>query len=443
MKIVKNTFLLYLTRFIDVLAVFVQIKLLALFLPKIVVGQIFFIIGIASFLSTLFFAGFPFVFVRYIPKLSDTESRILLNFSVSLYFLGLLLSVIVGALFYRNWDFWMLFIGVYLSGILPLIGSYMIGKREIKFYFGLTLLKSLILILLLYFFRRILSVLTLGYILGFVGLVVISVFYSVEGRFRLKLKDVRLLLEKIWNFWKYSILDQLFQPIFMYLYRIITPYVVSFEALASFTVSRRVDNFSRRIFQVPLDIISPEISYRDKEKNRIIPALTELKKIYVILSAIFFLLYVFFGRFVIRLITTGAYLDGYYPLLILALGLLISSTYSIDATYLRSIGMMKPYFIHNIIWMVTFIVSFVILARNFGLIGMAISYPFGHILAGVYVKFKIEEKDLLKPDLLFLPLIILVVFSLIFLNKITVIIVGIYTLFLLLSTNFGKMQLRR
>ncbi len=443
MKFVKNTFLLYSTRIIDVFATFVQIKLLALYLPKVVVGEIFFTIGVASFISTLFFAGFPFVFVRYVPKMEEDESAILLNSSVVLYFLGLLISVIVGGLFHRDFSFWILFTGVYLSGILPLLGSYLIGKREVKFYFGLTLLKSVVLILLLYFLRQLLSALTLGYILGLSGFAILISFYSIEGNLHLDIREAKILLKKIGNFWKYSFLDQLFQPVFMYLYRIITPYVVGFEALASFTVSRRIDNFSRRIFQVPLDIISPEISYRDEQKERIIPALVELKKIYVTLSGIFFILYVIAGRFVIKLVTTGAYLDAFYPLLILALGLLISSTYSIDATYLRSIGRIKPYFIHNIIWMVAFIVSFLILAKYYGLIGMAISYPIGHLLAGIYVKSKIEERELLKPDLLFLPLVVLVLLALIFLSKITVLLVGIYTFVLLLSTNFGKMRLQR
>ncbi len=443
MKIVKNTFLLYSTRIVDVLATFIQIKLLALYLPKVVVGEIFFTIGVSSFVSTLFFAGFPLVFVRYVPKMEKDESALLLNFSVVLYFMGLLISVIVGGLFYKNLPFWILFTGVYLSGILTLIGSYLIGKREVKFYFGLTLLKSLVLILLLYFLRHLLSFLTLGYVLGLAGLAILISFYSIEGIFHFNLREAKFLLKKIGNFWRYSFLDQLFQPVFMYLYRIITPYVVGFDALASFTVSRRIDNFSRRIFQVPLDVISPEISYRDEQKERIIPALVELKKIYVTLSGIFFILYVIAGRFVIKLIATGAYLDAFYPLLILALGLLISSTYSIDATYLRSIGRMRPYFIHNVVWMVTFIVSFVILSKYYGLIGMAISYPVGHILAGIYVKLKIEERELLKPDLLFLPLVILVLLALIFLNEVTVLVVGIYILILSVSINFGKMRLQR
>ena len=443
MKIVKDTFLLYLTRLIDVIATFVQIKLLAIYLPKFVVGQIFFVIGIASFLSTLFFAGFPFVFVRFIPKMDDTDSGTLLNLSILLYYLGLLLSTLIGLIFYRTWNFWVLFVGVYLSGILPLIGAYLIGKREVKFYFLLTLVRSLILIILLYAFRHLLSDSTLGYILGIAGICILIIFYLIEGKLTLDRQITKLVLKRIGNFWKYAFLDQLFQPVFMYLYRIITPYVVGFEALASFTVSRRVDNFSRRIFQVPLDIISPEISYRDDRKESIIPALRELKKIYVTLSSVFFLLYIFAGKLIIKLITTGAYLDAYYPLLILAFGLIISSTYSVDATYLRSIGDIKPYFIHNIIWMVTFIASFVVLGKNFGLTGMAASYPIGHLFAGIYVKSRIREKALLMADILFLPTILLVLLSLVLMTRWTVGLVGIYTLFMLASTKFDKMQLRR
>ena len=442
MKIVRNTLLLYLTRFIEVLATLIQIKILTLFLPKLVVGRIFFIIGIASFIATISQAGFSFVFVRYVPKFNQRENLTLFNFSMLIYFTGLFLSLLLGITVYRSLSFWVMFIGIYIFSVLPLIGSFLIGSSRIKFLFWLTALRSFVLILFIYLERNALTITNLGLIFMLAGITVLFGFYLVFPII-FDLYSLRLILIDVKEFWKFAFLDQIFQPIFMYLYRIITPLVLNYEALASFTISRRIDNFSRRIFQVPLDVVSPEISVRDSRKDEIIPVLVELKKIYVIFSTAFFLGYVAFGKLLIILISTSSYLDAFRALLILGIGLVISSNYSVDATFLRSIGEMRAYFIHNFIWMVIFIVSFVILGRFYGLSGLAAAYPIGHVFAGIYIKLRIKDVALIKFD----PVLILsALFVAIYVFTGWSLFLGLtilYLIFLLFKTDFRKLQSQR
>ena len=442
MKIVKNTLLLYSTRFVEVLATLIQIKIITLFLPKLVVGKIFFIIGIASFIATVSQAGFSFVFVRYVPKFSKRENLTLFNFSMLVYFTGLFLSLLIGITLYHSLSFWVMFTGIYVFSALPLIGSYLIGSSKIKFLFWLTLLRSIVLITLIYLERQALTVSNLGIIFMLAGAAVLFGFYFVFPA-TFDLLSLRSILLEIKGFWKYAFLDQIFQPIFMYLYRIITPLVMNYEALASFTISKRIDNFSRRVFQVPLDVVSPEISLRDSRKDEIIPVLVELKKIYVIFSTAFFLGYVVFGKLLIILISTSSYLDAFRALLILGVGLVISSTYSVDATFLRSIGEMKAYFIHNFIWMVVFIVSFVILGKYYGLSGLAAAYPIGHVFAGIYIKLRVRDVELIKFDPVLAISIALVTIYIYFSSFWVFGLTVLYLLMLTFRTDFRKLQSQR
>ena len=445
MKIIKNTLLLYSARGVELLATFIQLKILTIFLPKFYVGKIFFIIGIASFIATIFQAGFSFVFVRFVPKFDDSQNTTLLGFSMAIYFLGLIVSLIIGVPIHNEPDFWMMFSGVYIFGVLPLFGAYLIGKSLLKFLFLLTALRSIILVTLLYLLRNALTISNLGLIFLIAGISVIFVFYLVFHP-GFDIEAFRTVYYEIEDFWKYAVLDQIFQPIFMYLYRIITPLVLNYEALASFTISRRIDNFSRRIFQVPLDIISPEISKRDTVRHEVIPILIEMKKLYVILSTSFFLGYIVLGKLLIILISTSAYLDAFRALLILGIGFVLSSTYSIDATYLRSIGYMKPYFLHNVIWMIAFIASFVVLGKIYGLSGLAAAYPIGHIFGGLYIKLQVKERELLKWDWFLLISPVLTAFYLFLPSRTNVLIFGLmvgYILVLTLKTDFHKLQLQR
>lgn len=439
MKIFKNTLLLYLTRFVEVLATFVQIKIITLFLPKLIVGKIFFIIGIASFIATISQAGFSFVFVRYVPKFSKKENLTLLNFSMLIYFTGLIISILTGITIYHSLPFWVMFTGIYVFSALPLMGAFLIGNSRIKFLFYLTTLRSLVLIVLIYLTRSSLTITNLGLIFLLSGIAVFFGFYAVFP-VTFDVDILKLSLNEIKSFWKYAFLDQVFQPIFMYLYRIITPLVMNYEALASFTISKRIDNFSRRIFQVPLDVVSPEISIRDSRMKEIIPVLVEMKKIYVIFSTAFFLGYVLFGKWLIVLISTTSYLDAFKALLILGIGFVISSNYSVDATFLRSIGEMKTYFIHNFIWMVIFILSFVILGKFFGLSGLAAAYPIGHIFAGIYIKLRIRDAELIRFDHILIISALLVTIYVFFSSFLFLGLTVLYLIFLAVKTDFHKLQ---
>lgn len=442
MRFFRNTLLLYLTRFVEVFATFVQIKILTIFLPKLVVGRIFFIMGIASFIATVSQAGFAFVFVRYVPKFNMKENLTLFNFSLIIYFIGLFFSVILGVTIHHSLSFWIMFTGVYVFSVLPLISSFLIGNSQIKFLFFLTTLRSLVLLVLIYLTRHALTITNLGLIFMLAGIAVLIKFYiTFPVIFDLSL--LKIILQEIKNFWKYAFLDQIFQPIFMYLYRIITPLVLNYEALASFTISRRIDNFSRRLFQVPLDIVSPEISLRDSRKSEIIPVLVELKKIYVIFATAFFLGYVIFGKLLIIIISTTSYLDALRSLLILGIGLVISSIYSVDATFLRSIGEMKAYFIHNFIWMVVFIISFVILGKFYGLSGLAAAYPLGHVFAGIYLKTRIRDIVLLRFDHVLVISAILVTLYVVTGSFYLLGLLILYLVFLTFKTDFRKLRSQR
>ncbi len=432
----KRTGFLYTARLVDMLASFVQVKLFTLFLSKFVVGQIFFVIGLASFISSFFFAGFPYVFPRFVPKYGEEENYTLLNLSLLIFFLGLAITTTVGYLVYRQLNFWILYTGVYVYGVLPLISAFLIGRRKIGFLFVLTLLRAALFIALLIFFKRTLSLDILGGIFLFSGLTTFFVFWFVEGA-RIIYSEVIVIFREIRDYWKYSFLNQFFQPVFMYLYRIITPYIAGYEILASFTVARRIDNFSRRMFQVPLDIISPEISERDRRRDEIVPVLKEMKKFFVAISAIVFLTFVVIGKYLILLISTRAYLDAYPALLILGVGIIISSTYSIDAVYLRSIGDMRSFFVHNLLWMIVFLLTFVFLGLKIRMIGLASAYPSGHLIAGFYIKSRVADRDLLKPDKLFVPVVILSLLTL--WNHLVGIILAFYTFWILLHTDFKKL----
>ncbi len=432
----KRTGFLYTARLVDMFASFVQVKLFTIFLSKFVVGQIFFVIGLASFISSFFFAGFPYLFPRFIPKYGEEENHTLLNLSFLIYFTGLALTAAPGYLIYQQLHFWILYAGVYVYGVHPLISAYLIGRKKVAFLFLLTLLRSAIFISLLFFFKHSLTLETLGGIFLVAGLSTFFTFWFGEG-VKIVYSEVAVIFREIRDYWKYSFLNQLFHPVFMYLYRILTPYIAGYEILASFTVARRIDNFSRRMFQVPLDIISPEISERDMRREEILPSLVEMKKVYVVLSASVFLIFLVAGKPLILLISTKSYLDAYPALLILGTGIIISATYSIDAVYLRSIGDMKSFFVHNLIWMVVFLVSFVVLGLKAGFPALASAYPLGHLFAGIYIKSRVTDRVLLKPDRSSAVITVLSILSII--HRIIGILLALLVFLLITKVNFRRL----
>jgi O-antigen/teichoic acid export membrane protein len=400
---IRNAISLYISLLFTFLLNLVQLKILTLYLSKGEVGLFFAAAGISLIIGSIYQMGFPLVFARYIPKY-EAEKR--LRDSAVLYWLSIFsfLSFALPTLIIMKFLIIKLFHSPIIE-ILPLAfsaylffflisisSSYFAGLRKMHFSAIFNILPFIFYNLLLFFLRNVLTVQ-----LAFYSLLISSIPVFLISILLIKppLLFKREIYLEIRNFWSFSILKTFLTPFFHYMDRVFIAAFLPLEALAVYMVARRVDQAIRKVLTIPLNVMAPEVSFyweKKSDSTAFSDALSFFSKIYVFLGFFSFLLLSYLGKGFILLISTEAYLEAYPYLLVLLGSIIIATLYTPYTLVARSLGRMDLYFYSDLLWVVSYFISFPLFAWKFGLMGAALTVLFSSSLTMFFVLFFIRPK---------------------------------------------------
>ena len=397
MRALRNTFYLYLSLLGTMVFGFIQLKILTAFLGKEEVGLFFAASGISLLLTTLSQLGFPLVYARFVPKYEAEDKKgkgkRLLAFSLSTYTMLSLpfwLVILVLSLFFRGEGLLRALLYAYpayfLYSLLGLLLSYFVGERRMHLTALYNLTALFLFNLLLFLLRHHLTVKLVFIALFGVSLPMVAVVIAAARPSFKSLKEIR---REIQPFWSFAILGSFLTPLFMYIDRALIPAFLPLSALAVFSVARRIETSARRMLGVPLSSIAPEVSYyweRGGElREGFRSSFRAFVKIYLYLVVLFVSLLILLSKPLILLISSREYLSAHVYLAILLVGGTPAALYTPYTMVARSLGRMDLFFAGDLIWIVTFGVSFVPLVHLLGLTGVALSFAIAHIITLFYV----------------------------------------------------------
>ncbi|MCK4352006.1 oligosaccharide flippase family protein [candidate division WOR-3 bacterium] len=414
MRLLRNTLSLYLTLFGGLILNFVQLKILSSALTQIDLGKFFTISAFGQIASGILLLGIPLVLTRYLPKFqAKNEERKMISLVRLIVSCCLLLSLIVYVfLFFFGYQLGMFvykdeIIGKYLSfgflvffivSFFSIIFTVFIGLRKMHYSALLNLLYLSLLTFLLFYFREYLSIILILkiYLVSVIPSILIGGFllYKVSrnpahklcaGR-NLETLKPRNLIQEIMPYWKYAIWVGFLAPLFFYLDRLIIGYFLTMNFVALFTIASKVSLWGRRILDIPMQAVSPEMSYSwEKERKEILGKDLGLTiKLLFLLSLVITSLILVGGKEIILLLTSNKYLDALVPLFLLAISIPIDSAYTPIEIAMRATGKIWFYLSSNIIWIVSYVILTLLLISRFKLVGVGIAYLLATIITLIF-----------------------------------------------------------
>jgi len=399
----RNTLSLYTSLFLTFLLNLIQLKILTFYLSKYDVGLFFAAAGISLIIGSIYQLGFPLVFSRYIPKY-EVEGRIKDAkglYSISIFsFISLALPTFIILKFFILKFFQspvikilpISFLAYLFFFLISTSSSYFTGLRKMHLSAIFNISPFIFYNLLLYLYRDILNVQ-----LAFVFLLVSSVPVFLVSLLLIKppLTMKRELYREIKSFWSFSVIKTFLTPFFHYMDRVFIVTFLPMEALALYMVARRVDQAIRKVLTIPINVMAPEVSFhweRAGKTSTFVDALSLFSKIYLFLGFFFFLLLVYFGRHFILLISTEAYLEAYPYILVLLGGVIIATFYTPYTLVARSLGRIDLYFLSDLVWVISYFLSFPVFVWKLGLFGAALTVLFSTFITMLFVFFYVRPK---------------------------------------------------
>jgi O-antigen/teichoic acid export membrane protein len=398
MRILRNISFLYLSLACGFILNFVQLKILSVYLPPHGLGEFFTINAFGQILSGILLLGAPFVLVRYVPKFEAEKKKRELSSLLSFFVLSFFsLSVVVYTILY--------FVGHRLG--IALYHSEIIGKNlslgfvassAVTFFWlvfmafnGLRKMSSAALLNILYLilltgslilFRHKLSVtLVLRiYLFSVIPSIGIGLFllHKEVGRIRFQHTEI---IKEISYYWKYAIFLGVLSPLLHYLDRLIIGCYLTMPMVAIFTVASRIKNSAARVLDIPIQAVTPEMSYSWEEgRKKVIGSdLSLVVKLYFFATLVFATSVLVGCKDMIQLISTAEYAGAAAPLGFLMVSAILSSLYAPIATAMRAIGKISLQLISNIVWVCAYVALMLIFLGRFGIVGVGIA----HLLATV------------------------------------------------------------
>ncbi|MBI4723284.1 MAG: oligosaccharide flippase family protein [Candidatus Stahlbacteria bacterium] len=396
MKLLRNTFSLYLSLLGGFILNFIQLKLLSLYLAPLKLGEFFTINAMGEILSHILLLGSPFVVVRYLPKFkAETDNKKIFSLLSILGVSYLLLSILVyvclrlfgyrlGIAMYKSEV-----IGTYLSfgfivsfaiAFFWLIFMVFNGIRKMHYAALLNIFYLLISTLTIWIFREKLSVLLVLkiYLFSVLPSIVIGgllLYRETGGLHRIDLK----LISEIRYYWKYAILLGCLSPLFSYLDRLLVGYFLTLPMVAIFTIASKIRGWTARVLDIPIQALTPEMSYAwEKDKQKVIgEELSLVVKLYFFVALMLSLPILVGGREIICLVSTDKYVGAFGTLCFLMISTLLSALYAPITTAMRAIGKIGLHLYANIIWVAGYAGFMVLLIPRFEIVGIGIA----HLLA--------------------------------------------------------------
>ncbi len=363
MKAIKNSIWLYIAYVWNFLGGFIQLKILTLDLDKKILGYYFFAGGLGVLIGSLAQIGFPYVFQRFIPRY-DTEKRqndklTLVWFALLFHLLVLILTLpVMYFVFWQRLEYVILYMGFYLMSHMDLFFNVYISQRKAE---PVTLLRGIyyIVLIIMLLATRPLNVLRVSYSVLTAGIFVLLLTYMHLPLPRnFGLKNLSKVFAEIKRYFLYSLYTHLLGPFFMYVDRLMIPPMLGFEALGIFQIARKLEQGARGFLFVPMAAFAPELAklYEENSHEESSGILRKLTVVYGVAGFVIAGLFIIFGKPLITLVSSRAYLSAYPHLVILMIAFFFSLLYAPYTTYRRSRDGMDFFFKVNAVWLVSFLV---------------------------------------------------------------------------------------
>ena len=422
MRVIRNTFFLYLSLLGGLILTLLQLKILYVWLEPRVLGEFFTVVAFSRITAGIILLGIPYVLVRYLPKFHANEESdkmfsllLLLIFSyivlatlayILIFLFGYKLSISI----YKNEV-----IGKYLSFaflVFSVVTFFSIifmsfnGLRKMHLGAGLNLLYLFLLTFLLFVFREILSIsLVLEiYLISVIPSIIIGILLLCREFKRPKLVKFNLLFKEILPYWKYTIALGFLTSLFTHLDRLLIGYFLSMPMVALFTVASKIKGWVARILDIPMEALTPEMSHSWEKGSKEVLG-RDLK---LIIKLLFFLgcmattPVLICGKEIINIISTPEYLGAWVPLWFLGISMILSCIYMPIVSAMRAIGKISLLLITHIIWVFTYVGSILMFIRQFEVAGVGAAYLLATIFALIFnLGYVLGHHTFLKIDLKF------------------------------------------
>lgn len=393
MRIIRNTFFLYVSLIGGFVLNFIQLKILCSVMTPDILGKFFTVSSFGQILSGILLLGVPFLLVRFLPKFyaqgNQKNMSSLLTFSMVLYvivslavyaflyFFGSKLGMVVYKDIiiskYLAFGFLVFFVVTYFSIIFTTFN----GLRKMHYSAGLNLLYLSILTFLLFVFQKKLTIFLVLkiYVLSVLPSIIIGVVL-LRREFGSMQWFNRKLFKEIASYWKYAIGIGFLFPLFFHLDKLTIAYFLTSNFVALFAVASKINLWARTILSIPLEALVPEISYSwEKDAKEVLgKGLGLVIKVLFLLGAALATTILIGGRNIILMLSTPEYLRMFLPLTILAFSLPLMSLYTPITTAMRATGKIVFYLISDITWIASYFILMVLFIQRFQLTGVAFAF---------------------------------------------------------------------
>ncbi len=404
MRVLKNTFFLYLSLFGGFILTFIQLKVLSVYLEPSVLGEFFTIVAFSGITAGIILLGIPYVLVRYLPKFQAKKelnkmSSLLLIMVFSYIVLALLVYLLIYLFgsklcvsIYKNEV-----IGRYISFafiVFSVVTFFSIifmafnGLRKMHLGTGLNLLYLFLLTFLLFIFRKELSISLIleVYLISVIPSIIIGGFL-LHGEFRgAKLVSFNLLTKEIIPYWKYAMGLGTLSSLFVHIDRLIIGYFLSMPMVALFTMASKIKGWLGRVLDIPMEALTPEMSHSwEKGSKEILGG--DLK---LIIKLLFFLgcmmttPVLICGKEIIYIVSTPEYLGAWTPLWFLGISMILSCIYTPIVSAMRAIGKISLFLLTHLIWVFTYVGFTLVFIKRFEVAGVGAAYLLATIFALIF-----------------------------------------------------------
>lgn len=356
---ILNIFSIFLT--------FLSIKILFSILEVSVLDSFFFFQAISLSISSVFIVNFEVVFQNFIPKIENSNARILLFEAISIttlfYFLISLINPILLLLLPYS--------------ILPLFLIFLYAKKQYLLSNTINISSILLFIFALILFKpNSLEKLLYVYFLTYLPFMIVCLFITKP-----KISFNKIILNEIWNYFKISFISALTTPLYRYLDRFILGLLGNTGDVSAFTLIKKVDNTIRQILNAPLSIATIEISSNEAYFYKFFPR-------YAILVFLFFFIELIAGYFILLYIGGKSFIAFYPNVIIFSFALLISAFFTIYIIKQRVRNNPTPFLIYNISFVILYFIFAIVLFSYFKSLSISLSFLISTIFSGLLAIYR-------------------------------------------------------
>ncbi len=391
MKAIKNSLWLYLAYVWNFLGGFIQLKILTLDLEKATLGKYFFAGGVGILLGSIAQIGFPYVFQRFIPRY-DKEKRLqdkllVIWFALLFHLFILVLSLpFVYFIIGRGIQYMLLYVGFYLISHMDLFFNVYISQRKAE---PVTILRGIyyVILILMLLAMRPLNILKTAYaVLTADIFVLILTYMHLKLPEEFNLQGLLRVYGEMKKYFLYALYTHLLGPLFMYIDRLMIPPMLGFESLGVFQVARKLEQGARGFLFVPMAAFAPELAklYEEENHKASYRILRKLTLVYGIAGVIISALFIVFGKPLIVLVSSHAYLTAYPQLVVLMVAFSVSLLYAPYTTFKRARDDMEFFFKVNAVWLISFLVFIPFTVKRMGLFAFSSGMLFATLTVLLY-----------------------------------------------------------